>query len=215
MPLLVLLVKEESFGVACVPALVVAPVAVFLRRRKVEARDKTESAAGDLEAFALFRIDDSSSFLRMVLPAVLIAVAMEAGVGALLLDHEIWAGLIFAVCALGLIWRSSGRSHRDRLERDRLNPNGQKQGLKRLLPAMRSAAIVLLFTGVALMPFLKHTGSRTGAFAGLGRHARLVAASAAMTPRVHAGGAYSGVILYLPQKPKPIKLRRCRRRRIR
>ena len=203
MPLLVLLLKEESLGVACVPALVVAPVAVFLRRWTVEARDKAEPTAGDLEAFVLFRVDDSPSFLRIVLPAVLISVAIEAGVGALLLDHEIWAGLIFAACVLALIWRSSNRTHRDRPDQNGLKPDPE-QGLKRFLPAIGSALLVLFLTGVALMPFLKHAGNRAGSFAGLRRHARVVAASAMAAPRVHAGGAYSGVILYLPQKPKPI-----------
>ena len=199
MPLLVLLLKEESFGIACVPVLVVAPFAVFVKRWAAEDRGKAEPAAGDAETFAFLRMDDSPSFLRMVLPAVLIAAALEAGTGALLLEHELWAGLVFAVCAFALIWRLPAW-RQDGFRREEFG----RPGLKRFLPAMRSALVVLLFTGMALMPFLKHTGGRAGAFAGLGRRARVVAASAAMTPRVHTGGAYSGVILYLPQKPKPI-----------
>ena len=188
MPLLVLLMREDSTWVFVVPPMIAAPAAYFLKRWNSSRGDPTESAHGPIPAPNLFGLLDAPSVLRTILPPVAAAMAFEAGLGLLFIDYAFWAGVLFAGCTVFLIWKFSlKRQH-----------SGMRQEQLSVLKAVRDAVAVVLCTAIALLPFLR--SGRSGMLAFL--HAnRAVAASPKPAPILrHSSAFYSGVILYLPPK---------------
>jgi hypothetical protein len=202
MPLFVLLVRENSVWAAIVPPLAVLPVTDFLRRWRLASNSSTVAPVEGLEenpaeSPALFRVDDSPSLLHSVLPAAIAAVTMESGLAAALVDYDALAGLLFAIGAIFFVWRYPANSTKAKAN---ITDNEQ--------PAMRRGlawrlAIVVLLTGAALLPYLKYKGfGGMGAFLHANRPSLPAVQAKESQLRPHAGGHYSGVVLYLPQKPK-------------
>jgi hypothetical protein len=199
MPLFVLLVRERSVWAAIVPPLAVLPITDFLRRWQsassgAAAIERLEESPA--EGLALFRMDDSPSLLRSVLPAAVVAITLELGVAAALVDYDALAGLLFAVGAILFVWRYPVKSAKASMAAD-------EQPVARWGLAWRLGVVILL-TGAALLPFLKYKGFGAGMSAFL--HANRPSLPAVQAKEVqqipHVGGHYSGVVLYLPPKPK-------------
>jgi hypothetical protein len=145
--------------------------------------------------------------VHTVIPVAATSVALEAGVLTLLLGYEFTAGWLFAACTVFPIWKLGGRESRPSglLSGDPFNgdsSSGWKAGARGA--AVRELAAVILCMGIALLPYLKLGGAGSGLLAVL--HAkRTVAASSGPKPpviRPRSSRFYSGVVLFLPPKPK-------------
>lgn len=193
LPLLALLIREHSIWMVCLPPLISAYAFIFLKREYVRTGKLVPSAFKSNELSSLFYIPEPPSLLRTVLPAAATSIAFQAGLAALLLGHYLAAGSLFLVCPLLPIWLfpvkppSSGA--------DDTEPRVS------IRSSLIDTAIVIVFTAIALIPFL-----RKGSFAAdLG--ALLKASLASPTsapPRTHAehgASDYTGVILFVPAKP--------------
>lgn len=196
MPLFVLLVREHSVWAAVMPPLAVLPVTNFLRRWRLAGTAAIESLEDSpAKSPALFRVDDSPSLMRSVLPAAIAAITLESGLAATMVGYDALAGLLFAVGAVLFVWRYPARS-------GKANLAAYEQPVVRWSSAWRMALVILL-TGAALLPFVKYKGfGGMNAFLHANRPSlpAVQAKESQLKPR--AGGRYSGVILYLPQKPK-------------
>lgn len=192
LPLLVLLIKEHSIWVALVPPLISIFAALFLMRWKSSV--EKQAAAPDSDTLSLFQLREPPSLLRSVLPAALTAITLEGGAIALLVGYPLWAGGLFALCAVLLLWALPIKSRTEEASR-------RTQVSRRSL--VIGSLLVFLLTGVALIPFLR-PGPFTRGLKGLLRVPRVEALSA--LPKTHAKsqtyGGYSGFILILPPKPR-------------
>ena len=96
--------KERSFWVCAVVPLTVWSSVRFLKTR-ANGQDN-EGASGELRHREIFYVEEGPSAWRALLPTVIIAIATQAGIAALL-GQQIWiAGLLFAMSAGVLVWRS-------------------------------------------------------------------------------------------------------------
>ena len=195
LPLMVLLIKEHSIWVAFVPPLISVFAVLFLMRWKSNV--EKQAAAPDSDTLSLFHLQEPPSLLRSVLPAALTSIALEAGAAALLLGYPLWAGGLFALCAVLLLWALPIRSRSEDAAR-------RTQVSKRSL--VIGSLLVFLLTGVVLIPFL-----RPGPFTeGLQRLKGLLRIPQVDAPGSHPKtnaksqtyGGYSGFILILPPKPR-------------
>jgi hypothetical protein len=194
-PLFVLLVREGSVWAAMVLPLAVLPVTNFLRKNRLVANAAIETSiegqAGNAVP-ALFRTDDSPSMLRLVLPAAIAAIALELGLAAALLDYDALAGLLFAIGAIVFLWRYPAK---------RSMPEGNQPWMR--LGRVLSLAMVVALTVAALLPYVKYRGfGRMNAFLHPNQPSLPAVHAKEVQPIPHAGGHYSGVVLYLPPKPK-------------
>ena len=194
LPLLALLIKEHSVWTAAVPPLIAAPAALFLKRWKSGADSQTPVPFDATDASSLFRIQEAPSLLRTVLPAALISIAFQAGVGVLLLGYSLRAGLLFAICTVLLIWALPIKLQSEEANR---MPRVSVRSL------VRDSLIVILVTGIALLPFVRHSRFAAGLSALLRNRPK-----ASTSPLLKGdakilvpGRDYSGVILVLPPKP--------------
>ena len=192
LPLLVLLIKEHSIWVAFVPALISIFAALFLMRWKSNVEKQT--AAPDSDTLSLFHLQASPSLLRSVLPAALTSIALEAGAAALLLGYPLWAGGLFALCAVLLLWALPIKARSEEAAR-------RAQVSRRSL--VTGSLLVFLLTGVALIPFLRPSPLTEG----LKRWIRIPQVEALTSlPKINAKsqtyGGYSGFILILPPKSR-------------
>jgi hypothetical protein len=193
LPLLALLIKEHSVWTAVVPPLISAPAALFLKRWKSGADSQTPVPFDATDTASLFRIQEPPSFLRTVLPVALISVAFQAGAGVLLLGYSLRAGLLFAICTMALIWAFPMKLQSD---------GGNRMVRISVRSLIRDSLIVVLLTGIALIPLLKHSRFAVGLNAFLRTRTN---ASTSPPSKVDArilvpGEDYSGVILVLPPK---------------
>ena len=179
---------------ASVPPLISAPATLFLKRGTSGADSQSAVPFGATDASSLFRIQEPPSLLCTVLPVAIISIAFQAGVGALLLDYPLRAGLLFAISTGLFIWCFPIK----------LQSDGAKRMLRVSVRSLvRDSLIVILFTGTALLPFLKHSRFAAGLNALL--RTRTIASTTPLS-KVNArivvpGEDYSGVILVLPRKP--------------
>jgi hypothetical protein len=192
LPLLALLVQENSVLVASVPPLIAISAALFLRRWKLGA-EWVPAALDSASRSTLFRVREEPSLLRAVLPAAASSLAFQAAWAVLLLGHSLIAGLLFAVCIVVPVWIFPARMHSG--ESSRAGKGGFSS---RSFIAI--SLIAILLTGVALMPFLTHShfAKRVSAFL---QTTRVNAASKTSPKSSDAWDYYSGVILVLPVKP--------------
>lgn len=192
LPLLVLLIKEHSIWVAFVPPLISIFAALFLMRWKSSV--EKQAAAPDSGTPSLFQLREPASLLRSVLPAALTSIALEAGAIALLLGYSLWAGGLFALCAVLLLWALPIKSRTEEAAR-------RTQVSRRSL--ITGSLLVFLLTGVALIPFLRPSPLTEG----LKRWIRIPQVEALTSlPKINAKsqtyGGYSGFILILPPKSR-------------
>ena len=194
LPLLAVLIREHSVWTAALPPLISAPAALFLKRWKSGADGQTSVPFDATDASSLFRIQEPPSLLGTVLPVALISIAFQAGVGVLLLGYSLRAGLLFAISTMLLIWALPIKLQSDGAKR---MPRISVRSL------VRDSLIVIVFTGIALLPFLRHSRFAAGLSALLRTRADT---SISTLPKVDTrslvpGRDYSGVILVLPPKP--------------
>ena len=194
LPLLAVLIREHSVWMAAVPPLIAAPAALFLKRWKSGADSQTSVPFDATDAPSLFRIQDPPSLLRTVLPVALISIAFQAGVGVLLLGNSLRAGMFFAISTVLLIRALPIKLQSDGAKRI---PHVSVRSL------VKDSLIVIVFTGIALLPFLKHSRFAAGLSVLLRTRTN---ASTSSLPKVDTrslvpGRDYSGVILVLPPKP--------------
>lgn len=188
MPLLVLLMREDSIWVFAVPPMIAAPSALFLRRWSSSQSDQRDIARGPIQASNLFGLLESPSVLRTILPSAAAAIAFEAGFGLLFIGHEFWAGVLFAGCTVFSIWKFSLKRRQSGLRQEQLSVGR----------VIRDALAVALCTAVALLPFLR--SGRSGMLAFLHTNRAVLASPKPVTIVRHSSAFYSGVILYLPPK---------------
>ena len=183
LPLLWLLVQEQSAWVAGVPPLIFGHGVVFLRRW-LGSSDVPEEIA----TRGLFEVREEPSLLRTVAPAALVAVAVQVGLVLIALGHPLAAGMLLAAGTVYPIWC--------------LPLKRVSTGARRRSVAIGSVDVVLL-TAIALIPFLR-SAILSGGLGGLLPHV----AHSVSTPSLkgvqekQAGSDYSGIILFAPAKPK-------------
>ena len=197
LPLLVLLIKEHSVCAAFVPPLISVFAVLFLMRWRSSAEKQASAPLQTGDTPSLFQLQEPPSLLRSVLPAALTSIALEAGAIVLLLGYPLWAGALFTLCTVLLLWALPIKSRTDEAAR-------RAQVSKRSL--VIGSLLVFLLTGVALIPFLR-PGPITE---GLQRLKGLLRIPQVDTPGSHPKttaknqtyGGYSGFILILPPKPR-------------
>jgi hypothetical protein len=189
LPLLALLVQENSALMAAVLPLIAISAALFLRRWK----SNHEQVPADLTVSpSLFRMQEESSLLRAVLPAIMSSIAIQAGMAAVLLGHSLFAGLLFAIGIVVPVWVFPGKVRSAETSR------GKRRYSSRSIVA--NSLVALLLTAVALMPFLGRSRFAKGLSALL--QTTPVRAATKVSPKSpEAWDYYSGVILVLPAKP--------------
>jgi len=196
LPLLTLLIREHSIFVAAVPSLILASAVLFLKRWRSSAENQNSTPLDASTQSSLFRIQESPSLLRTLLPPVLTSIAFQAGIGVLLIGHPLGAGSLFALCAVLPIWAAPTKLHGEGFDqRTRLSIRG----------LITNSLIVILLTAISLTPFLIKNGFTAGWNVFL-RRAR-VGAPVSLLPKIHApslapGSSYSGIILFVPPKPR-------------
>jgi hypothetical protein len=184
LPLLWILVQEHSAWVAAVPPLIAGHGVVFLRRWL-----GTAELPDEPETRSLFAMREEPSLLSVVAAPALSALAFQAGIVLVILDQPFTAGLLMAAGAVYPVWRFPMRMK-------------VSTGARR-----RSVAIgsfdVLLLTSIALIPFLRSV-VLMGGLGGLLPHVAASGAAPAMKGAVEkpAASDYSGIILFVPAKPK-------------
>jgi hypothetical protein len=184
LPLLWLLVQEESAWVAGVPPLIFGHGVVFLRRW-LGSRDVPEEVA----ARGLFEVREEPSLLRTVAPAALVAIAVQVGVVLVALGHPLAAGMLLAAGTVYPVWKLPIKMR-------------VTAGARRRSVAIGTADVVLL-TAIALIPFLRSV-VLLGGLGGLLPHVAHGASAPVLKTGVErqAGSDYSGIILFVPAKPK-------------
>jgi hypothetical protein len=144
-PLLCLLLRENSIWSVFIPSLVIVHPARFLKKQSYGIKHQGTADFDQADTQKLFQASESISLLRSMLPAVVASVAFQAGLGAFLLDHSVTAALFFAVCTTIVVWSYPLRS--------------RFQGSSRESQPDRNLGFVPLFatllTAIALTPFLR------------------------------------------------------------
>jgi hypothetical protein len=189
LPLVALLTYEHSPWVAAILPLTAAFLALFVvaQRRELEDSDYTEDGVRG----PLFAVDESPRLWRMLLPALVAAVALDAGAALFAAKHAWLAGCLFAAVAAYFAERLLSRT---------AAPAKTHNGAVRRGAAGNSLAVWTL-TVVALLPFLAGMGLAMRGLLGM----PAVQAANHIASLVHrAAGGYTGIILTRPKMPHEI-----------
>jgi hypothetical protein len=195
LPLLVLLIKENSGLMAFVPPLIAASAASSLKSWSSAARDSATTPPDAGAISTLFHIQKTPSLLRAITPAVITSIAFQAAVGELALGRPLTAGSLFAACTFFPIW----------IYPIKLQPYvSDWDAGSSIRAAILRTLTVLLLIAIALIPYLRSGGGFAGALGALLQTNR--STSSASSPKNPASSptphdSYSGVILLLPPKP--------------
>ena len=132
-------------------------------------------------------LDESKMLVRLLLPALLVAVLAQGAVTAMVLDRFVVGSLVAGGCVAGLVWMSSGRALRE----------GVRGESRTRVGVMRGLAFVL--TIIVLMPYLRRPVTAMGLplLPGVAAAPR----SAARPPGSSARG-FTGIILLPLTKPE-------------
>lgn len=188
LPLLWLLVQEHSAWVVGVPPLMFGHGVVFLRRW-LGTREEPE----ELKTHSLFEVREEPSLLKAVAPAAFAAVAVQLAIVLAILGRPLAGGMLLAAGTVYPVWRFPLKM--------RVSANARRRSV-----AIGTLDVVLL-TAIALVPFLRSV-LLTGGLGGLLPHVAVSGAAPALkAPELkQAGTDYSGVILFVPAKPRDKKL---------
>ena len=195
LPLLVLLIKENSGLMTFVPPLIAASAASSLKSWSSAQGDSamTPPEAGAIST--LFHVPNAPSFLRTVTPAVITSIAFQAAVTQLALGRPLTAGSLFAACTFLPIWTYPIKLQPFASSRDTISS---------LRAALPRTLTVLLLLAIALIPYLKSGGGLAGRLSAL-LQTKPSPTSNPSTKNPTSSPApdqsYSGVILLLPPKP--------------
>jgi hypothetical protein len=191
-PLLALLVRERSILIAAILPLIAGSAALFLKRWTMKVESLPGETSGSEMRPPLFLIQEQASLSRMLLPPILIAIAFEAAMAALLANRPWMGGCCFGISVVMLIWSFPAKSA--------LRRNGRFPSVWSLV---LDSLVVLLLTAVALVPFLESKWI-SGGFAGLlTAHPSPPPDQAAKHQAQPSGNSYSGIVLLLPAKFHP------------
>lgn len=198
MPVLCLLIREDSHWAIFIPPLIAFFVGAYLRTQCYEIQGQQITDAEQKNTHKLFQALEPRSLLPSMLPAVVASVAFQGGLGAFWLGHSLIAALLFVVCPTIYFWSHPSRS---RLPSGLKNSRSERGSVFIPLFAM-------LLTVIALTPFLRNGGVAARFHSLLEENSE--------TDRMSIGdnrlslnspsGSYSGVILLAPPKAhrKPI-----------
>lgn len=189
LPVAVVLAKAGS-GWATPVLPVIAVVAVlFIRRGAPDAGREAHAAAPAGVSASLFAFHEPPGLLRTLLPAVVTAVLLDAGVAMLLSWQYALAGLLFGLGAAVMMWRVPLRAREQRAA---------------MRSVVRQTAMAMLLLVVVLLPSLGGSPLAGATGQWLGLRGVLGAPPPLRAPQVPGatGGALSGVILTLPPKAR-------------
>ncbi len=189
LPMAVVLAKAGSeWATPVLPAIAVAAV-LFIRRGAPRAGREAHAAAPAGVSASLFAFEEPPGLLRTLLPAVVTAALMDAGIAMLLSWQYALAGLLFGVGAAVVLWRVPLRV--------RMQRTGSHV-------VMRQTAVAMVLLVIALLPSLGGSGLAVAMGQWLGVRGVSGAPPPVRVPQVAGatGGALSGVILTLPPKPR-------------
>lgn len=193
LPSLALLGREGSVLLCGVVPLIAGCAILFLSRWRTETEGPLDIPPEGRTGALLFEAREPIPLWRPLLPAVLMAIAFETGVGSLAADRLWVAGCCFAVCSCFLMWNLRGKA---------ISGQQQEKSSPSFGTVVWSSALAFLFTTVALLPFIE-SGKVAGEFEGLLNLRRPVQTvnAAARKESQFAGNSYSGIVLLLPEKP--------------
>ena len=193
LPGLMLLLHEDSIWGAVVLPVIVGSAALFVRRRVPATETNWAAATAAGVSAGLFDWNPPLPLVWTLLPAVLVSIALEAGVGAVLAQRFGLSGVLFAAGMAVMAWVVPVRWQS-------LAGDGGVT-VRKMVGDAAPGFLLLMF---ALLPFLVHS-RLSGMMALVLRVQR--PGSTRQAPRlresgVRAGGELSGVILTLPPKPR-------------
>ena len=195
LPLLVLLIKENSGLMAFVPPLIAASAAFSLKSWS-SATSNSATTPPDAEAISiLFHVPKPPSLLRAITPAVVTSIAFQVAVAELALGRPLTAGSLFAACTFFPIWTYPTKLQSYASDRD------AGSSIRAAIPRTLT---VLLLIAIALIPYLRSGGGFAGALGALLQTNRSTASVSSLGNRASSlapRDSYSGVILVLPPKP--------------
>lgn len=199
LPLLVLLLREDSPWAVVIVIVDIAVVTNTLRIWKLTAEEANASSYGDTPEYKFFRIPDSPPMIRRLLPALGAAICAQAGVMTLLTNHLLISVALFGIGSSVFSWQFFTSSIQHATTRNQQFTLPSRTWLVFLLATM--------FTSIPLIPYLSNRMFAVKIHAYLDGQLLL----RAIAPLEHRGQvetptkSYSGVILWpLPEKHKKI-----------
>ena len=149
LPLLVLLLREDSPWAVVVVVVDIAVVTNTLRTWKLPAEEANASSYQDAPEYKFLRIPDSPPLIRRLFPALGAAMCVQTGVMALLTNHLLASVALFGVGSSILSWQF-------------FTPSIQvpANGVAKFGSPSRIWLVILLaivFTSVALAPYLSNS----------------------------------------------------------
>jgi hypothetical protein len=189
-PLLIILLREHSIWSTFIPPIMTAHVAMFLKNFNSSEEEQLLYPITDGQASNSFRMTQSTAHPGTTISTITSSIAFQSGLAAILLGCYMTAALLFSVGITLPLW----------IYQETLKPD--KSCIKprpALIAPIIYSLILIVFTGIALAPFLKDTSSLGGRDSMRGQHA-------ANTPNRRSQGKaigdyYSSVILFLPPTP--------------
>lgn len=192
-PLLVLLLREQSAGMVLLPPLMAASATISLKRWRPQAAGSAATSFGRGDLSTLFHVERSRSLLRLLAPALVTATILHAAVAEMGLDHPLIAGWLFAFCVAGPLW-----VYRAGVERCA----GERTAGPSLHGVLRHTLAVFLLLGFALIPYLRSSRLVSVMTAALrAKPSPPPSASEGKSSRA-PNTSYTGVILTLPPQQR-------------
>jgi len=196
LPLLVLLIRENSVWMVSVPPMIAASAASSLKSWSSAGRYPATRPLDTGAISTLFHIQKPPSFLHAIAPAVVTSIAFQAAVAELVLHRPLTAGTLFAVCMFFPIWTYPIKLQSYPSDRD------TSSWVRAIIPRTLT---VLLLIAIALIPYLRSGGGFAGTLGALLQ--TKPSPSSVSPPRNPTSNptrdkSYSGVILLLPPKPR-------------
>lgn len=190
-PLLILLLREDSMWMAAIPPLIAFSAVLSVKRWS----GITNDDAVPQPIATLLDWPRPISLPRTLVPALVLSVTLQIGLLALVLGRVHAAGWFFALAAGTLATLLPATTN--------TLPRGTAQQKGHLVRAMvPRTLLVFLLLALALIPYLQ-SRFLTGSLAALNRNRAPGRKSAHARPKSLApNNAYSGIILVLPPKPK-------------
>ena len=196
MPLLVLLERESSVWVVLVLAVIAGSATGLLRRWHYDARGEgQEPVRAEGPISSVFAMQRTRTLVRVLVPAIATAVALEGAMAELAVGRRFSAGMLLGASTVLPVWRYPRRVRTVRADADRA---------PLLRGAARRTVWVFLLLAIALMPYIRSPHLSRAMRAMLRTRPPALGASSPKSHKEAAArlGAYFGVILVLPSKPK-------------
>jgi hypothetical protein len=194
LPLISLLTAEHSpLVVAILPVTIIFATLLLRWRRTHFAADDDDAASFSVKAMP-FQLLESPPLWRMLLPAVVTAIAAQGGVAMLAQGHAWIAGCLFGAGAIYPVERGLGQTR---------PPDGEGRVNVWWRTAAGNSLIVWLLILLALVPFMAAYASGELSV-WLGIKARTIPAWAPVTVAHNRSSGYTGIILVQPKKSQEI-----------